>query len=69
MMFNTQVLEWSGSLYIVKRMLKEADIHEKMVIPFKEYIAAETVLKRNSHYFFVDKVEDVEIELVQTINP
>ena len=69
MMFNTQVLEWSGSLYTIKRILKEIDIHEKMVIPFKEHIAAETVLKRNGHYFFVDKVEDVKIELVQTINP
>jgi hypothetical protein len=67
-MFNNQTLEWNGDSYIIKRILKETDIHEKMVMSFKEHIAAETILKRNGHYFFVDKVEDVEIELVQTIN-
>jgi len=67
-MFNNQTLEWNGDSYIIKRILKETDIHEKMVMSFKEHITAETILKRNGHYFFVDKVEDVEIELVQTIN-
>lgn len=65
----TQTLEWEGNLYVIKRVLKETDIHEKNVILFKEHIATETVLKRNGFYFFVNKIEDVQIELVETNNP
>ena len=36
----TQTLEWENNLYVIKRMIKEVDIHEKKVIPYKEYIAA-----------------------------
>ena len=65
----TQTLEWENNLYVIKRMIKEVDIHEKKVIPYKEYIAAETVLKRNGFYFFVDKIEDAQIELAEINNP
>jgi hypothetical protein len=67
-MFNNQILEWEGNLYVIKRVLKEIDIHEKNVIPFKEHIAAETVLKKNGFYFFVDKIQDISDELVEPNN-
>lgn len=67
-MFNNQILEWENNLYIIKRVLKETDIHEKNVIPYKEHIVAETVLKKNGFYFFVDKVQDISDELVEPNN-
>jgi hypothetical protein len=62
-MFNIvkQVLNFQDNLYIVERIIKEEDIKEEHVQEYKEYIHADIVLKKNSIYYFVNKIQDAEI--------
>lgn len=58
---SKQVVNWDGSLYIIKRTLKESTIPENMVQEYKEYICADTVLKKNEIYYFAQKVEEAQL--------
>jgi hypothetical protein len=58
---SKQVVNWDGSLYIIKRTLKESTIPENMVQEYKEYIGADTVLKKNEIYYFAQKVEEAQL--------
>jgi hypothetical protein len=62
-MFNIvkQIINWEDSLYIIKRILKESSIKEEFVHSYKEDIKADGVLRKNGHYFFVEKIEEAEI--------
>jgi len=61
-MFNIvkQVINWEDSLYIIKRTLPESSIKEEFVHSYKEDIKADNVLRKNGHYFFVEKITDVQ---------
>lgn len=63
-MFNLtkQVINFQDTLYIVKRIIKEESINNKdLVQDFKEWIGADTVLKKDNLFYFVNKVEEAEI--------
>jgi len=65
----TQIVDWNNELYVIKRALQETKIKEEFVQEYKEYLGADTVLKKNGIYYFVEKVLEPELELVQAINP
>lgn len=63
-MFNLtkQVINFQDTLYIVKRIIKEESINNKdLVQDFKEWIGADTVLKKDNLFYFVNKVEEAQI--------
>jgi len=58
---SKQVVDWNGSLYIIKRTIKESTIPENMVQEYKDYICADTVLKKDGIYYFAQKIEEVQL--------
>ena len=58
---NKQVINWEDNLYIIKRTLKESTIPEDMVQEYKEFICADTVLKKDGLYYFVVKIEEAQL--------
>ena len=63
-MFNLtkQVINFQDTLYIVKRIIKEESINNKdLVQDFKEWVGADTVLKKDNLFYFVNKVEEAKI--------
>lgn len=56
-----QVIDWNGDLYLIKRVLKETSIKEEFTQEYKEYVNADTVLKRNGMYYFVEKIHEAQI--------
>jgi hypothetical protein len=58
---SKQVIDWNGELYSIKRVIKETSIKEVFVQEYKEYINADTVLKRNGMYYFVEKIPEAQI--------
>jgi hypothetical protein len=63
-----QFLEWEGSLYWVKRQIKESSIPEEFIHEYKEYVGADTVLKKNGYLFYVMKVDEAEVLELDQIN-
>lgn len=60
-----QFVEWDGSLFWIKRQIREEDLNPDLIHEFKEYIGADTVLKKNGYLFYVVKVDEAEVvELV-----
>ena len=55
---NKQVVEFQGTLYIVKRLIKESSIKTEHVQDYKEEIHADTVLKKDNLFYFVNKIEE-----------
>ena len=55
---NRQVVEFQGTLYIVKRLIKESSIKTEHVQDYKEEIHADTVLKKDNLFYFVNKIEE-----------
>jgi hypothetical protein len=62
-MFNIvkQVFNFNDTLYILKRSFKETNMPEDMVQSYKKYIGADTVLKKDGMYYFVNKIEEAQI--------
>ena len=63
-MFNLvkQVINFQDTLYIVKRIIKEESINNKdLVQDFKEWIGADTVLKKDNLFYFVNKIEEAQV--------
>ena len=58
---SKQVVDWNGSLYIIKRTIKETSIKEELVQEYKEYICADTVLKKDGMYYFCQKIEEAQL--------
>jgi hypothetical protein len=60
-MFNLhrQVIDFQGTFYIIKRMIKESSIKAEHVQDYKEEIHADTVLKKDNWFYFVNKIEEV----------
>ena len=60
-----QFVEWDGSLYWIKRQIKEESINPDLIHEYKEYICADTVLRKNGYLFYAVKVDEAQvIELV-----
>lgn len=59
-MFNIvkQVINFQDNLYIIKRTIREEFIKEEFVQEYKDYINADSVLKREGVYYFVSKIEE-----------
>lgn len=62
-MFNIvkQVINFQDNLYIIKRTIREEFIKEEFVQEYKDYINADSVLKREGVYYFVSKIEESQI--------
>lgn len=61
-MFNIikQVIKYQDVLYVIKRILKESSIKEEFVQEYKEFLAADIVLKKDGMYYFANKIDEVE---------
>ena len=42
-----QFVEWDGTLYWIKRQIKEENINPDLIHEYKEYICADTILRKN----------------------
>ena len=62
-MFNLvrPVVDFQGTLFIIKRTIKETNINSEFVQEYKEFIGADAVLKKEGMYYFVNKIEEAEI--------
>jgi hypothetical protein len=62
-MFNItkQVFNFNDTLYILKRTFKETTMPEELVQEYKKYIGADTVLKKDGIYYFVNTIEEAQI--------
>jgi hypothetical protein len=62
-MFNitTPVLNFNGTLYILKRTIKESTIPEDQVQSYKNYLGCDVVLKKDGVYYFVNKIEEAQL--------
>ena len=58
---NRQVINFNDVLFIVKRVIKEEYIKAEFVQEYKDYLACDTVLKKDNLFYFVNKVEEAEI--------
>ena len=63
-----QFIDWEGSLYWIKRQIKEENINSDLIHEFKEYLGADTVLKKNGYLFYVMKVDEAEVIELGQVN-
>jgi hypothetical protein len=63
-----QFVEWDGSLYWVKRQIREESLNPDLIHEYKEYIGADTILKKNGYLFYVMKVDEAEVVKLDQIN-
>jgi hypothetical protein len=56
-----QFVELDGTLYWVKRQIKEENINPDLIHEYKEYLGADTVLKKNGHLFYAVKVDEAQL--------
>lgn len=58
---NRQIVDFQGTFYVVKRIIKEEYINVDLIHEFKEWIGADTILKKDNLFYFVNKVEEAEV--------
>jgi hypothetical protein len=56
-----QVINWNGDLYIIKRSLKEGRLPEDLIQEFKEFVVADTVVKKDGILHFIQKIDEAQI--------
>jgi hypothetical protein len=56
-----QVINWNGDLYIIKRSLKEGRLPEDLIQEFKEFVLADTVVKKDGILHFIQKIDEAQI--------
>jgi hypothetical protein len=56
-----QVIDWNGDLYIIKRSLKEDRLPEDLIQEFKEFVLADTVVKKDGILHFIQKIDEAQI--------
>lgn len=63
-MFNLvrPVVDFQGTLYIIKRTIRETSIPEENVQEYKNFLGCDSVLKKEGMYYFVNKIEEAEEE-------
>lgn len=62
---NRQLLSINDELYLVKRIIKEEDV--KDIEPLKELLQASHVFKKESMFYFCDKIQQLETENIEDI--
>jgi hypothetical protein len=58
-MFKSEFLNFQDRLFVIKRIIKEED--RPIIDTWKEYLQADTVLKREGLLYFLESVADLEI--------
>ena len=56
------VVDFQGTLYIIKRTIKETTIPEENVQEYRGFLGCDSVLKKEGLYYFVNKIEEAQIE-------
>jgi hypothetical protein len=56
-----QFIDWNGSLYIIKRSLKEDRLPQDLIQEFKEFVLADTVVKKDGILHFIQKIDEAQI--------
>lgn len=56
-----QFIDWNGSLYIIKRSLKEDRLPQDLIQEFKEFVLADAVVKKDGILYFIQKVDEAQI--------
>ena len=56
-----QVINWNGDLYIIKRSLKEGRLPEDLIQEFKEFVLADTVVRKDGILHFIQKIDEAQI--------
>ena len=62
-----QFIDWNGSLYIIKRSLKEDRLPQDLIQEFKEFVLADTVVKKDGILHFIQKIDEAQIVTEDTI--
>ena len=57
---SKQVVDWNGSLYIIKRTIKEDTFPADFAQEYKDYIGADVILKKDGLYYFCQKIEEAQ---------
>jgi hypothetical protein len=58
-MFKNQFLNFQDRLFVIKKILREED--RPIIDTWKEYLCADTVLKKDGQLYFLESVPDLEI--------
>mgnify|MGYP005997187139 CR=1 FL=1 len=59
-MFGKEVIKVSDKLYSVIRKIHIE--HNPIIETWKEWLGADTVFKKNPHFYFVNEITDIECE-------
>lgn len=62
----SEIFDWKGDLYMLKRAVRES--HEPVIEEWKQYLHADTVLKKDGFIFFCKKIEEAKIIEDDTID-
>jgi len=66
MLITTEIIEFQGSLYIVKRKIKEK--YKPNIEVWKENLDADIVLRKEEELYFLEKIQEPEIIEGEQIN-
>lgn len=66
MIISTEIIEFQGSLYILKRKIKEK--FNPNIEVWKEHLNADTVLRKEEDLYFLEKIQEPEIIEGEQIN-
>jgi len=66
MLITTEIIEFQGILYIVKRKIKEK--YKPNIEAWKEHLNANTVLRKNEELYFLEEIQEAEIIEGEQIN-
>jgi len=66
MLITTEIIEFQGSLYIVKRKIKEK--YKPNIEVWKEHLDADIVLRKEEELYFLEKIQEPEIIEGEQIN-
>lgn len=58
-MFKNEFINFQDRLFLIKRIIKEE--HQPNVEVWKEHLMADTVLKKDGLFYFLETVPDLEI--------
>ena len=58
-MFKNEFVKFQDRLFLIKRIIKEE--HQPNIEVWKEHLMADTVLKKDGLFYFLETVPDLEI--------
>ena len=59
MNLTTEIINFQDNLYILKRKIKEE--YKPNIDAWKEYLPADTVLRKDGYLYFLERIEDAQI--------